>query len=84
LFSGALAWKNSMVATRREEYDNSKQQGSSTNNLFLTGSKNHKFSTISDHEKSKTHVEEKETLWESERNRDWGYSCWWEWGWGKW
>ena len=43
-------------------YDNSKQQGSSTKNLFLTGSKNHKFSTISDHEKSKTHVEEKETL----------------------
>ena len=38
-------------------YDNSKQQGSSTKNLFLTGSKNYKFSTISDHEKSKTHVE---------------------------
>ena len=33
------------------------QQGSSTKNLFLTGSKNYKFSTISDHEKSKTHIE---------------------------
>ena len=32
-------------------------RGSSTKNLFLTGSKNYKFSTISDHEKSKTHVE---------------------------
>ena len=52
-------------------YDNSKQQqGSSTKNLFLTGSKNYKFSTISNHEKSKTHVVEKETLCESERNRD--------------
>ena len=56
-----------MVATRQvgvkcticcNFYDNSKQQqGSSTKNLFLTGSKNYKFSTISDHEKSKTHVE---------------------------
>jgi hypothetical protein len=35
-------------------YDNSKQQqGSSTKNLFLTGSKNYKFSTISDHKSQK-------------------------------
>ena len=56
-----------MVATRQEGmrcticcnfYDNSKQQqGSTKKNLFLTWSKNYKFSTISDHEKSKTHVE---------------------------
>jgi hypothetical protein len=56
-----------MVATRQEGmrcticcnfYDNSKQQqGSTKKNLFLTWSKNYKFSTISDHEKSKTHIE---------------------------